>query len=80
MEGGTAGWTTGRAPIVLLEDDRELARFEPKLWARDQPPHITIVDEDFARDEPLLLLYAAFAAHQTAGRASAGAAAGGTTT
>lgn len=50
------------------------------MWARDKPPHITIVDEDFAREEPLLLLYAAYAAHQTAARAAAGAAAGGVST
>ena len=62
MEGGRAGLTTARAPIALLEGDRELARFEPKMWARDRPPQITIVDEEFAREEPLLLLYAAYAA------------------
>src|SRR5215212_5192687 len=80
LRGGEPGWTTGRKPYVLTEGDRELARFEPIQWARDKPPHVTIVDEQFAHEEPLLLLYAGLLAARAAGRNAAAAGAGSVTT
>jgi hypothetical protein len=69
-----------REPIVLLEGERELARFEPKMWIRDRAHFFTIVDDDFAREEPLLLLYAAYCAHGIAARAYVSAAGDGIAT
>jgi hypothetical protein len=51
-----------REPLVLVEGDRELARFECRTFsgATKNQVEVTIVEERLARDEPLLVLFAAF--------------------
>ncbi len=53
-----------REPLVLFEGDRELVLYECAAWSgvtRHQI-EVTIVEEQMARDEPLLVLFGAFAA------------------
>lgn len=53
-----------RQPLVLFEDDRELVRYECAAWsgATKRQIEVSIVEEQMARDEPLLVLFGAFAA------------------
>jgi hypothetical protein len=65
-----------RPPFLLLEGDRELARFAPSVWS-EKPTAVTILDEDFAARHPLPLLLALYRAQLIAQSRMAGAAAGG---
>ncbi|HKG03351.1 MAG TPA: hypothetical protein VKB03_09220 [Conexibacter sp.] len=67
-----------RPPFVLVEGDRELAKVAPHVWS-EKPVDVTITDEDFAAEEPHLLLFALWAANRIAASRQAGAAAGGVT-
>jgi hypothetical protein len=67
-----------RPPFLLVEGDRELARVAPSVWS-EKPIAVTLLDEDFAAQQPLLLLLALYRAQLIAGSRQAGAAAGGVT-
>ena len=67
-----------RPPFLLIDGDRELARIEPSVWS-EKPLAVTILDEDFATRQPLLLLLALYRAQLIAASRHAGAAAGGVT-
>ena len=67
-----------RPPFLLLEGDRELARMAPSVWS-EKPTAVTLLDEDFAVQHPLLLLLALYRAQLVAASRQAGAAAGGVT-
>jgi len=67
-----------RPPFVFVEGDREIARVAPKVWD-EKPVDITLMDEDFAAEQPQLLLFALWVACRIAGSRMAGAAAGGVT-
>jgi hypothetical protein len=69
------GLLDGRPPFLLLEGDRELARIGPLVW-REKPTPVTLLDEEFAAREPLLLLLALYRAQLVAQSRMASAAAG----
>lgn len=53
-----------RQPLVLFEGDRELVRYECAAWsgATKHEIEVTVVEKQMARNEPLLVLFGAFAA------------------
>ena len=67
-----------RPQFVLVENDREIARVAPHVW-NEKPLDVTLMDEDFAAEEPQLLLFALWAANRIAASRQAGAAAEGVT-
>jgi len=67
-----------RPPFVLVEGDRELAKVAPQVWS-EKPVDVTLMDEQFAAEQPHLLLFALWAANRIAASRQAGAAAGGVT-
>lgn len=62
-----------RPPFLLLEGDRELARIAPRVWD-EKPVAVTLLDESFAEQEPLLLLLAFYRANLVASSRMASAA------
>jgi hypothetical protein len=67
-----------RPPFVLVEGDREMARVAPQVWS-EKPVDVTLMDEEFAAEQPQLLLFALWVACRIAASRQAGAAAGGVT-
>ncbi len=64
------GLTDKAKPVELSEDGQVLATFSPYPWGL-KPVTVTILDEDFARAEPLLILLGAWGANQIAAIKSA---------
>ena len=62
ITGGETSWTKRRSPYALTEGGRELISFESVAWGR-RPIDVTIADEAAVAADPLLILFAAYAAH-----------------
>jgi hypothetical protein len=61
-------------PLLLHEGDRELVRYAGQPWSGTDkhPMAVTIIDEQLSRDDPLLIVFAAFFADTVAAMALAG--------
>jgi hypothetical protein len=68
--------TSGPKPVELLEDERMLARYAPWAWDGERPVTVTLLDEEFARAEPLMVLLGLYGTLQYAIMRSAKAATG----
>ena len=64
-----------RPPFVLVEGDREIARVASKVWD-EKPVDVTLIDEDFAAEQPQLLLLGLWVACRIAQSRMAGASVG----
>ena len=69
------GWTGGAKPVELVEDERPLVRYAPWSWDGRRPVTVKILDEEFAAEEPLIVLLGLYGALQYAISRSASAAA-----
>jgi hypothetical protein len=58
--------------------ERELASVTSRLWD-EKPLDLTVLDEEFAENDPLLFLFSLYRANCVSASRSAGAAAGGVT-
>jgi hypothetical protein len=67
-----------RPPFVIVENGRELARVAPRVWD-EKPLDVTLLEEEFAANDPLLFLLTLYRAQLVAASRQAGAAAGGVT-
>lgn len=73
LEQTPAGWVKRQGDHRLVMDGRDLVGFEPRPWGR-RPVRVTVHDEQLLGD-PMLLLFAAFAADRySAWRATQGGA------
>ncbi len=68
--------TSGPQPVELIEDERVLARYAPWVWDGRRPITVTILDEELARAEPLVVLLGLYGALQYAIMRSARASTG----
>ncbi len=63
-----------RPPLLIREGEHDLVRVAARVWD-EKPIDVTVLDERFAADEPLLLLFALFGANLVAAKRQARAAA-----
>jgi hypothetical protein len=64
-----------RPPFEIVEGTRELARVTPRVWD-EKPLDVTLLDEEWASNDPLLFLLALYAANLIAQSRQADAATG----
>ena len=64
-----------RPPFVIVENAHELARVTPRVWD-EKPLDVTLLDEAWASQDPLLFLLALYAANLIAISRQAGGATG----